>query len=51
MDQNTAMAIVLGALFGGIALVCAVGLAALAVVERAKERTKQLRIERGGESE
>lgn len=47
MDDNTSITIALCALFGGIALVGVIGAIAWAAVERAKERTKQLRIERG----
>jgi hypothetical protein len=47
MDDNTSITIALCALFGGITLVCVIRSIAWAVVERAKERTKQLRIERG----
>jgi hypothetical protein len=51
MDDNTSITIALCALFGGIALVCVIGAIAWATVERAKERTKQLRLRQGGEDE
>lgn len=45
MDENTTMAIVLSALFGAIGLAAIAYWIAWAVVERAKERTKQLKLE------
>lgn len=45
MDDNTAMAIVLSVLFGSIGLACIAFAIACALVRRAEERTKQLRLE------
>lgn len=49
MDENTAFAYLLGFLFACIALVRIVYWISWGVVNRAKERTEQLRISRGGE--
>jgi hypothetical protein len=51
MDDNTAFVYLLGFLFGCIALVRITYWISWGVVNRAKERTKQLQLRQGGESE